>query len=68
MQIGRLNKNMQSEILAKYLDPNVDTDMVFYELANQKNNNNKYEEYEEDDDDELLTGLPKRKKNKNNPN
>lgn len=69
VQIGRLNKSMQSEILAKYLDPNVNTDMVFYELANQKNYTNRYEEFEEEDDDEeLLAGLPRRKKAKNNPN
>eukprot|EP00347_Sterkiella_histriomuscorum_P018475 403345376 len=64
IQIGRLNKQDQTAALAKYLDPNVEGDMVFYELANAKPNYNQrtYDEFDYDDDDELNPGLQPRNK------
>ncbi|CDW73056.1 UNKNOWN [Stylonychia lemnae] len=55
ISIGRLSKQDQTAALARYLDPNADGDMVFYELSNAK----KYDEFDYDEDDELNPGLPR---------
>ena len=59
VQIGRLNKEDQAAVLAKYLDPNVDTNMVFYELSNKAKASRKFEE----DDEELLECLQRSRAN-----
>ena len=66
VQIGRLNKEDQAAVLAKYLDPNVDTDMVFYELGSKAKTSRKFDEgeFEFDDDEELLEGLQRSRANR----